>query len=253
MTIFYSICCTLEGKDASTNPYIRCLFILYDSLRRSNNFVRGKDMFYVFADSETAKHIPSTHFAIIYVPRPKTLMEIMSHKYRLHKYVSIHLQTVAYMDTDILAIRRFQFPSLFPNEIAVFPEGDPQNNCYRGDNMPPLFKRYGVTAGFFFYNMSDSLEKLFDHLAETCQTTDLKLYALDQPFFNRFLPDNQKYLDPRLISFNGNNNQQTACFVNCAGEPGNAELHAQKMTQFFMNIFNRNGGGASQDECQRGS
>ena len=221
------------------------LYLLYESLCRTGTFTKGKDTFYVITDSDTAKHIPSTHFSVVYIPKVKNLMEGMALKYQLHKLVSIKMQTVVYMDVDILSIRRHTFPELFPDQIAVFPEGNPQNNCYRGDDMPVLVKRYGVTAGFFMYNMGPYVERLFDILADICKTTDLKFYALDQPFFNRFLPDSAVYLDPRLISFNGNSNKATACFVNCAGEPGNAELHVQKMRHFFMEAFNRNGGRAS--------
>lgn len=237
--IFYSCVFSLEGS--TDISYIHMLMILYKSLVFTKSLT-DKDIYYVMADKETIKLIAEIELlkqiVLIPMPTPKTVMEGMCWRYQLHRQMDILGKTVCYMDVDMLNIRpfNFNFTDDKDDDMLVYPEGanDDRNYSFTGS---PLAIPYGVTSGFFACKYGPKVLQFMEEVYYNIKRASVKHYTLDQVHFNKAIEgkDFISYMPDNIVSFNGNNNKDTAVFINCCGEPGNGTIHLTKMLQFVLN------------------
>jgi len=235
MTLFYSVIFSLN--DAKKNEYIYCAMIMLSSLIKSGT-LGPDDTFYLMVDFDTAqviKKIPLFSKAeLIIVPKPESISDGMTIRYTLHKHINITGKDCVYIDCDMICIKKTLF-KIASNTIMVYPEGNSTDTNYCGDRM--LKCSYGFTSGFFAFNAVSTVFHFFDSLVDTIKSSDRSYYSLDQPYFNFHL-ETFSYLiqkmAPNIVSFNGHNNQQTAHFINCCGDPGDGPFHFQKMLSMIL-------------------
>ena len=221
--------------DPKDNLYIQMFVLCYYSfIKRLGPMV---DRYYLTCDMETAEYIKKTfpliqHVIYVIVPKPESVYKGMMLKYQLPFLIEVGDETVWYVDTDMFLIRPFKVDC--PRDtILVYPEGPATDDSYRGDMR--LKSNVGFTAGFFIYRWGDRVKNFFINILNNLEDIPKKYYTLDQPYFNKHLETApHKLLDARCISFNGNNNIDSAALVNCCGEPGDGLFHWNKMLQLFL-------------------
>lgn len=206
--------------------------LLYKSLLRTET-LSPKDPLYIVADKDTIE-FGKTIFSLlnvrwIEVPKPATVKDGMLLKYMFRPKVD---ETVLYLDVDFLAKRKIQI-ALEPDTIACYPEGKPQDSNYCGDFTLP-HARAGLSAGIFAFRYGPKVKALLDDIAKRTAQCEKNYYTLDQPHFNAVLQENRLYMNPALVSFNGNSNLDVASLINFAGEPGDGGFHFKKMLDFFL-------------------
>lgn len=115
------------------------------------------------------------------------------------------------------------------DSIIVYPEGPATHDVYCGTFTLP--NRYGVTSGFFAYCWGPRVSAFFQKVCEAIRTRSERFYALDQPWFNLYLPTEIVHLFVRsLISVNGVGFQpEKTVFLNFAGNPGDDRFHWEKL------------------------
>jgi len=235
MTIFYSVLFSLG--DPKKNEYVYCCMIMLASLIKTGT-LGPQDKFYLMVDFETAQvinRIPLFLKAeLIFVPKPKTLIEGMSHRYTLHKYKDIKNQDCVYLDSDMICVKKSSF-TIASNHLMVFPEGSADDTNYCGGRT--LKNLYGFTSGFFAFNAVSTIFDFFDTLVETLTFSKELYYTLDQPYFNYHLemfPQLIEIMPHNIVSFNGHTHKESAHFINCCGDPGDGAFHFQKMLSLIL-------------------
>ena len=235
MTIFYSVLFSLD--DPKKNEYIYCAMIMLNSLIKTGT-LGPTDKFYLMVDFETAQVINKIPLflkaELIFVPKPKTILEGMTYRYQLHKYLPIINKDCVYLDCDMICIKKSSF-TIASNHIMVFPEGNANDSNYCGDNT--LNNMWGFTSGFFAFNGVTTVFDFFDTLVDTIKSSTKIYYTLDQPYFNFHL-DKYDFLveimPHNIVSFNGHTHKETAHFVNFCGDPGDGAFHFQKMLSMIL-------------------
>jgi hypothetical protein len=153
-------------------------------------------------------------------------------KYTLYQLMDLTNQTVLYLDTDFLCVKKFAI-TVPHDTLVVYPEGDPASDNYCGDKKLPLSA--GCSAGFFAYHFGPSIKLFFETLLSNLVESSKVYYCLDQPYFNHLIPSTPHIgFNHNMISFNGHNNRDTAIFYNLCGDPGDGPLHFGKMLQFYL-------------------
>lgn len=176
---------------------------------------------------------------LIIMPTPKTILEGMNWRYRLHRQMDILDKAVCYMDVDMLCVRnmKVELPDV-ADALLVLPEGKPDDPNYAG-NMS-LTKPYGVSSGFFVYKCGPNVLQFLEEVYYTIRTGLVDYYTLDQPHFNKALQDKPfcHYMNPKAVSYNGHDIDPSdpPVFINCCGDPGSGHFHLVKMLQFFIGM-----------------
>lgn len=234
--IFYS--CVFSLGDAKKNEYIYMLMMLYSSLKKTKTLV-SEDLFYLMADAQTAevvREVPElSNIIILILDKPQTILEGMSWRYQLHHYVQIKHQDCCYLDVDMLCIKQFKLQIPLTNSILVYPEGSSSDNNYSG-NLKPLKGILGYSSTIFAYNLGENIVHLFERIIYDIKYKPENHYTLDQPYFNHALQAIDALIarfPQTLLSFNGHNNLDEACFINYAGCPGDGAFHFLKGLQFM--------------------
>ena len=136
----------------------------------------------------------------------------------------------------MLSLRPFR-PEAPLGKFAVYPEGDKTDSNY----CPPgqvLDIPFGVSAGFFGYNVGKDVRKVFADVLDMIKYYKGSLYTIEQPFFNKCLtPKMCGALERPVVSFNGNNHLDKAFWLNLAGDPGDGNFHFVKQLEFFTAIY----------------
>lgn len=233
MVVFYSVVFSLG--DAKENKYIDMFHLMFDSLLRTGTFRHGRDRMIVATDAESKPRMEMLPIEFIVFDKPTTLLEGMCWKYKLPLATGIRDTTCMYIDVDMLSIRRFDVEDFPSDRIAAYPEGSQTDNNYCGDS--PLEAPCGASAGFFVFNMGEQVEAMFKAILARADTWPTKFYTIEQPHFNHCLPKNTLWFQEYLVSFNGHNDIDTCLFINCCGEPGNQQLHYEKMSQLHAMVF----------------
>jgi hypothetical protein len=233
--LYYSVVFSL--KDAKTNPYLWMYCLLLKSMMQTKT-ITETDTCYVLADSETKKYLEKyigvyiQQVEFLEIPTPKTLLEGMLWKYKLHTFLDISNKDCMYLDVDMLSIRTFS-PPIPKDTLSVYPEGYVTNPDYCGSwklNAP-----CGFSAAFFGYNFGPRVKAFFEKILQLAETTTETFYTLEQPFFNKAL-ENAPYVifSNEIISPNAHGNMDTCHFINYAGVPGDAYVHWEKALAYFL-------------------
>lgn len=233
--LFYSIVFSLG--DAKTNAYVWMFCLLIKSMIQTETLTE-KDTYYVLADTETISSV-SDHLGdciqyveFLEIPKPKTLLEGMLWKYKLHTILDITNKDCMYLDVDMLSIRTFT-PPIPEDTICVLPEGSCLNTDYCG--CWKLDTPCGFSAAFFAFNFGPCVQMFFEKILELAEKTKESFYTIEQPFFNKALEhENYVLFDDKLMSVNSHENLDTCCFISYAGIPGNAYFHWQKGLAYFL-------------------
>ena len=235
MTIFYSVLFSLG--DPKENQYIYCTMIMLTSLIKTGT-LGPKDKFYLMVDRETAHEINKIPLflkaELVIVQKPETLLQGLSYRYTLHKYIDLKNKDCVYLDSDMICIKKTSF-TITANHILVYPEGNANDTNYCGGRT--LKNMYGFTSGFFAFNGASTIFDFFDTLVESLTFSKEVFYTLDQVYLNWHLemfPQLVEVMPHNIVSFNGHTNKGTASFINCCGEPGDGAFHFSKMLQLML-------------------
>jgi hypothetical protein len=218
---------------ANANKYLDMFCIAYTSLLQ-NNVINDSDTAILLCDAETATK--AQYFKClskvkkVIVPKPKTHLEGMLYRYRLHEYFPLVDGDVCMsLDVDMITIRRFRIEC--PKDtILAYPEGNPADPNYCGDMT--LTTPHGCSATVFCYSFSQTIKALLDSVKG-----EKIHYTLDGPYYNKALEqfkNNVAYLPKSMLSFNGHYQSEQTLFINLAGEPGDETLHWTKMLDCLM-------------------
>jgi hypothetical protein len=232
--IFYSIIFSLHNPEE--NMYVWMFDLLLKTLIKTDTFT-SKDTYYILADTETKMAIMNridieNNVHVLDIPKPKSLLEGMLWKYKLHTLIDIETKDCMYLDVDILSMRKFQL-TMQPDTFYVLPESSAENTDYCGCWKLNLNK--GLSAGFFAFNLGPNVKKTFEAILDLEKTTKESFYTIEQPFFNKCIENAPyKLFDESVVSLNGNTNTDTCYFLSYAGVPGNQEFHWQKGHHFYL-------------------
>ena len=239
---FHSV--LFSPDSAKKNQYLYMLILMVKSMLKTGTLQKG-DTYFLSIDAETLEELKKTSiakvFTIILMDKPKSLLEGMSYKYRLVQAldkagIKLDGKSVWYLDVDMLSLKPFRPEAPF-GRFAVYPEGHKTDSNY----CPPgqeLAIPQGVSAGFFGYNVSDGVRKVFAEVLDMIKYYQGSLYTIEQPFFNKCLTREMcASLEPPVVSFNGNNHLDKAFWLNLAGDPGDGNFHFVKQLEFYATIF----------------
>ena len=219
--------------------------MLLQSLLKTKT-LQATDTYVIMVDLETWQVLHTIslfkqpNIDLIIMPTPKTILEGMTWRYRLHRQMDILGKTVCYMDVDMLCVRnmKIELPDV-KDMLLVFPEGKPDDSNYTGNTIP-LTRPYGVSSGFFIYKCGPKVLQCMEEVYYKIRTQTTEYYTLDQPHFNKALEDKLffHYLSHKTLSFNGHNIDPAdpPVFINCCGDPGSGHFHLLKMLQFFIGM-----------------
>lgn len=245
---------TLLDKSLEENKYIN-IFILWLSHLIQCGDLQKEDALYIFTDKRTIDYIQeSTIFSrlktktvfkisVILSPSPTTLLEGMMQKYIVFPYTQ---DIYMYCDIDILIVNSLKKITnrMIPNHIYACAEGFLKDPNYSADfptDYPMDDTSAGLSAGKFAVYGKDVHNFLFKTIQSLCNH-DTRYYTLEQPFFNHAilvkLPDtiscDVHLLDSPVVSFNGIDYEKgKTVLLDCAGEPGNGEVHYEFMIDFL--------------------
>ena len=239
-TLFYTILFSLG--EPKQNLYCHMLTLQLAALKATKT-LKEEDEFYILADADTADYlnrvgVPQPAKLIRLPYKPTRLLEGVCFKFLFPKQVQTNGRVCVYLDLDMLAVRECRFDCA-PDTLQVYPEGLPSDTNYKG-NTPFINLKSGLSSGFFIYRYGPQVEALFADIFRRLDAEKEEFYTLEQPHYNHAVDSHLacvRFLDHRAVSFNGNNNQQTACFYNLCGDPGDGPFHFQKMLAFFVRRF----------------
>lgn len=230
--------------NAKENCYVYMLMMLLQTLLKTKT-LQATDTYVIMVDHETWSVLQTIglfkqpNIELIIMPKPTTILEGMSWRYRLHRQMDILGQTVCYMDVDMLCSRNMKvsIPDV-EDMLLVFPEGKPDDSNYAGDMS--LTIPYGVSSGFFIYKCGPKVLQCMEEVYYKIRTAETVYYTLDQPHFNKTLEDKPfcHYMSNKTLAFNGHNIDPAdpPVFINCCGDPGSGHFHLVKMLQFFISL-----------------
>jgi hypothetical protein len=163
--IFYSIIFSLHTPEE--NMYVWMFDLLLKTLIKTDTFT-SKDTYYILADTETKMAIMNridieNNVHVLDIPKPKSLLEGMLWKYKLHTLIDIETKDCMYLDVDILSMRKFQL-TMQPDTFYVLPESSAENTDYCGCWKLNLNK--GLSAGFFAFNLGPNVKKTFEAILD---------------------------------------------------------------------------------------
>jgi len=245
MTIFYSVLFSLS--DPKQNLYCQMLQLQLAALRATKT-LKETDSYVLMVDPPTADYLTKTlplprQVQLLKMPGvPKTILEGMLWRYAFPTFwkPAAAGDVCVYLDLDMLSWREADFTAS-EDCLLAYPEGPPTDTNYAGQSPLPL--PAGLSSGFFVYRYGKRVCDLFFDVVRAITAQAEKgeaFYTLDQPHYNHAVARHSacvKLMPAASVSFNGNTNLETACFLNCAGDPGDGPFHFQKMLSFFVRRF----------------
>jgi len=218
---------------ANANKYLDMFCIAYMSLLK-NGVITDTDTAILLCDQDTANK--AQYFRClakvkkVIVPKPKTHLEGMLYRYRLHEYFPLQEGDICMsLDVDMINIRPFMLEC--PKDtLLAYPEGKPTESNYCEDMT--LTTPHGCSATIFCYSFSETIKDLLDSVQG-----EKHYYTINGPYYNKALEKfqkNVKYLPKPILCFNGHNPNPTNLFINLAGDPGDESIHWIKMLDCFL-------------------
>lgn len=248
----YTLLFTLKERDPAANKYVTMFSIWYSFLRRNGGLGTG-DTVVVMVDSETipylqknllCNHVLHEHkpfkLEFVVVPPPATLSEGIAARYSL-----LPGDLVIYLDIDVLCVKgiRGLLPAIIETpSFFASPEGTIENFDYGGYTVevrPDHVGRFpGFSGGLFAYTPCRQIAQTLQVIRQdTLSKATDPFYTIDQPFLNREVYNRLLGLIPssyNVIVLKGVRNnwfvlEDSDVVINYCGEPGNEELHYEKM------------------------
>lgn len=246
---------TLEGREAKNNKYVPIFLIWLSEVVHSAELIPC-DKLQIFADSDTRDYLTNEtpFFSIIrklscqvhiqILPKPKSLLEGM-----MWKYISVDYSQDVYFycDIDCLLVKPIHdlIDNIPEDTLWIQPEGSLRQHDWGAAFseeelrlLPP--NALGFSAGKFILHGKGQQQSLFTSIRDLCEKhTGEIYYTVEQPFFNKaILKTNHGFtinltaLIP-VISYNSRGYGEQTVFLDMAGEPGNADVHLEKMIQIL--------------------
>jgi hypothetical protein len=235
--IVFTVLFTLPGRDPEENKYVEMAHMMLSLARLTGH----ADKIYIMADDLTwaaYKKIDPlwTEITRVTIPRPKTLLEGISYRYKF--FVSVPdfdpAATYHYLDVDILPYKAFRL-DLPADTIAVLPEGGREDPNYCGTAGWAQLDHAGLSAGFWAVRPGPDMLALFDEIYASVRRGPHNFYTCEQPHFNSCITNKTRavYFEPSLVSFNGHGVTEHTRFYNLAGCPGDEGFHYDKMKTIY--------------------
>jgi hypothetical protein len=271
LTVFTNLF-TVAGKDPSANEYIEMLGIWYMFLT-SFGKLTPEDSVVVQMDEVTFNFIKNTgevddflkEVTVAIYKQPQTVLEGMTAKYSLAAKLQEQEpgRMYLYLDLDILICRELrnlyddvmiQNRVLYTTEEKVISyAGDIFSENYLGSRVTmdenvrnDLSGTGGIGAGIFGWHHNDSeFSSFFTDIVDKIRQSTESYYTLDQPFFNeaviRKKIENEwsvYHVDSGMIGINEEiKPDMSYVLMNLSGEPGNGQLHRDKMIEAVEIVF----------------
>lgn len=240
---------TIYDKQIEENKYVTIFLLWLSQLIKVGGLTKD-DILHMYIDKRTIEYLFNNSIfgkllskisfqnQIFGIEAPKTHLEGMMWKYN-H---SVYTQDIyMYIDIDILIINSLHnlVESITPNNIYVCIEGLLTNSDYGADI--PLEEIVdgvkGFSAGKFIVYGRELRDNFFKTIQRFCNY-DKAYYTIEQPFFNRAIItmeniDVDLFVSPKVVLDPDLYNKNTTVLFDCAGEPGNGELHYSKIMDIF--------------------
>ena len=240
--IVFTVLFTLPGRDPEENKYVEMAHMMFYSFRLSGQ----GDRFYLMADDLTwaafkAHDLSGARDVIrVTIPRPQSLLEGIAYRYSFFNRVPEFStnDTYLFVDCDMLNVRKFVL-DLPADTIAVLPEGGREDPNYCGEGAWARLDHAGLSAGFWAIRPGPDMLALMDEISASIRREPTKFYCEDQPHFNRAITKDTRCVmfDPSIVSFNGHGFSSKTLFINCAGCPGDADFHYDKMLKMSSALW----------------
>jgi hypothetical protein len=242
---------TLDGREAKANKYIPIFLIWLSEVVRSAG-LGPLDKLQIFADSDTHDYLTSQtpFFSVIgklpcqvhiqLLPTPKSVLEGMMWKYLSVDYTQ---DVYFYCDIDCLIVKPIHvlIDKIPKGALWIQPEGPLRQHdwgaAFSEEELRMLPQEaLGFSAGKFILHGKGQQQLLFAAIQDMCKKhTGETYYTVEQPFFNKAVLTTNHGFSIDLgtlyhtVSFNGRNYNPQTVFLDMAGEPGNADVHLEKM------------------------
>jgi len=263
LTVFTNLF-TVSGKDVSANEYIEMLGIWYMFLT-SFGKLTPEDSVVVQMDNVTFDFIKNTgevndflkEVTVVVYKQPQTVLEGMTAKYSLAAKLQEEepSRMYLYLDLDVLICRELrnlyddvmiQNRVLYTTEEKVISyAGDIFSENYLGSRVTmdenvrnDLSGTGGIGAGIFgWHHLDTEFSSFFTGIVNKVRQSTESYYTLEQPFFNeaviRKKIENEwsvYHVDSGMIGINDIiDPNMPYILMNLSGEPGNGQLHRDKM------------------------
>jgi hypothetical protein len=241
-----SVLFTLKDQAVRDNKYLMIFYTWLSKLVQNGGLTKD-DFLLISIDERTLEFIKTTPKCLTYLltelkcpwsfkifPAPESLLDGMKIRYTPHDYKQ---DVFLYLDIDVLVMKSLKLiTSQTENaKLYVCTEGTLRDPNYGADMSAT--DDPGYTSAIFMVTAPWVMEVLCRRVGELY--ADKGYYTLDQPFFNRaayMMPRNDKLLT-RLHSFNGHGySKEDTVLLNCGGEPGNGQVHFEKIQEVLCLI-----------------
>jgi hypothetical protein len=263
---------TLAGRAPVDNKYIEMMGIWYLFLKQHGGLMDG-DNIIIQMDRVTHDFIKGTgevddffkQVEIAVYDQPTTPLEGMSARYKL----AATLQQTApnrmyiHLDLDVLVcrpLRQLYDEIMIQNRLLYTTEEkamcyakDILSDNYLADRIPltdgqraDLTGKGGIGAGTFGWNSADpAFSKFFEEITRKINESTTSYYTVDQPFFNEAVMlkkfDNEwsvYHVDSNHVGINEEIRPDIPyVLMNYSGDPGNGELHINKLIHAYETVF----------------
>ena len=271
LTVFTNLF-TVVGKDPSVNEYTEMLGIWYMFLT-SFGKLTPDDSVIIQMDETTFNFIKNTgevndflkEVTVAVYKQPQTVLEGMTARYSLAAKLQEQEpdRMYLYLDLDVLVCRELrnlyddvmiQNRVLYTTEEKVISySGDIFSDNYLGTRITmdenaqkDLSGTGGISSGTFgWHHIDPDFNSFFTGIVDKIRQSTESYYTLDQPFFNeaviRKKMDNEwsvYHVESNMIGINEEiRPDMTYVLMNFSGEPGNGQLHRDKMVDAVEIVF----------------
>lgn len=241
------------------------------------------DKVYILMDDVTHAYLRSTgevddflkDVSVALYKQPATLAEGAKARYSFAAHLQANLAgpTYLYLDVDVLVCRPLTFlydsmtsrnRLIYTTEEAVSHiSGDITSSSYLAGRLTltdeqaaDLSGQGGISSGIFgWQNSKPAMSEFFVTIVDKMNASTEKYYTLDQPYFNEAIvserlrnPWNTYHIDSEKIGINADvRPDMPYVLVNMCGEPGNGELHLNKLIDAYGKVFSEKKNNGDED------
>lgn len=263
--ILYTLAFTLQGQEPKHNKYLQMFWIWLRFLCKYGALQKD-DILYILIDKASMKYLEEYEpyvaldvaYKFVEIPAPATVEDGILERFQPWNYFSIEESDfVCYIDLDMFVLKDIHWirEVCKPNTFYAYPEELMVGGNYLGNLLterdfvffsanPQVPELHPGFSGTFYFFQGLFIKNAFESIIEMTKSNTNKLYANEQPFYNRVLFDAMYYsceftvciLNKNLIEYNCivADCDSDAKLLNFCGEPGNQELHWAKMFMAFL-------------------
>lgn len=263
--ILYTLAFTVVGREPKDNKYLQMLWIWLRFLCKYGRLA-AEDKVYILIDKASKEYLETytpyisldISYSFLEIPQPATVEGGILERFQPWLYFSIGDEdTVSYIDVDMFVLDDIHWIQALckPDTFYAYPEELIVGGNYLGeiltqrdmaflDAHPRVRLVHPGFSGTFYFFKGLFVKDAFQAIIEMTRANTKKLYANEQPFFNRVLFDALYYTHEFGVSILNKNLIEYNCIVadckpgtkllNFCGEPGNQELHWAKLFMAFL-------------------